>query len=136
MGYIGILHLFFLITILSFLRFPFQGDFWAKWPTLRTRSKESCSKRTLLALSLWISLVGLIAGLWATYNNAFPGRSIKSTMDDISTSQHCTLLQQLCEKSKNLIRELDNRCIVDLFNILSCSARICPSLIFEFEQYN
>ncbi|VDM80876.1 unnamed protein product [Strongylus vulgaris] len=35
------------------------------------------------------------------------GRAIRSTLDDESTARHSALLQQLCEKSKSVIRELD-----------------------------
>ncbi|VDD85632.1 unnamed protein product [Enterobius vermicularis] len=35
------------------------------------------------------------------------GRAIRSTMDEETTSQHCLQLQQLCDKSKNVINELD-----------------------------
>ncbi|KAK6039608.1 ATPase, AAA family [Cooperia oncophora] len=35
------------------------------------------------------------------------GRAIRSTLDDESTARHTALLQQLCEKSKSVIRELD-----------------------------
>ncbi|CAD6190229.1 unnamed protein product [Caenorhabditis auriculariae] len=35
------------------------------------------------------------------------GRAIRSTLDEEATAQHSALLQQLCEKSKSLIRELD-----------------------------
>ncbi|CAJ0932192.1 unnamed protein product, partial [Mesorhabditis belari] len=38
----------------------------------------------------------------------FSGRAIKSTLDDASTSQYSTAIQQLCEKSKGLVRELDS----------------------------
>lgn len=37
----------------------------------------------------------------------FSGRAIRSTLDDESTARHTALLQQLCEKSKGVIRELD-----------------------------
>ncbi|KJH50906.1 Roadblock/LC7 domain protein [Dictyocaulus viviparus] len=35
------------------------------------------------------------------------GRTIRSTLDDESTAKYSTLLQQLCEKSKDVVRELD-----------------------------
>lgn len=38
----------------------------------------------------------------------FVGRVIRSTLDDEATQQHCVLLHQLCDKSKNVIRELDS----------------------------
>ncbi|MFH4983068.1 hypothetical protein AB6A40_009777 [Gnathostoma spinigerum] len=36
------------------------------------------------------------------------GRPIRSTLDEEATSQYSSLLQQLCEKSKSVIRELDS----------------------------
>ncbi|KHN80080.1 Dynein light chain roadblock-type 1 [Toxocara canis] len=35
------------------------------------------------------------------------GRAIRSTMDEEATAQHCSRLQQLCDKSVNVVRELD-----------------------------
>ncbi|KAE9415245.1 hypothetical protein Angca_005117, partial [Angiostrongylus cantonensis] len=35
------------------------------------------------------------------------GRAIRSTLDDDSTTKYSSLLQQLCEKSKEVVRELD-----------------------------
>lgn len=35
------------------------------------------------------------------------GRVIRSTLDDEATNQHSLLLQSICERSKNLIHELD-----------------------------
>ncbi|KAI6179304.1 hypothetical protein M3Y98_00596000 [Aphelenchoides besseyi] len=35
------------------------------------------------------------------------GRSVRSTFDEETTAQHADVLQQLCEKSKNVVKELD-----------------------------
>ncbi|KAJ1359178.1 hypothetical protein KIN20_017852 [Parelaphostrongylus tenuis] len=35
------------------------------------------------------------------------GRAIRSTLDEESTAKYSSLLQQLCEKSKDVVRELD-----------------------------
>ncbi|PAV63700.1 hypothetical protein WR25_02244 [Diploscapter pachys] len=35
------------------------------------------------------------------------GRAIRSTLDEEATNQHSTLLQQLCDKTRGVIRELD-----------------------------
>ncbi|KAL3075593.1 hypothetical protein niasHS_006348 [Heterodera schachtii] len=35
------------------------------------------------------------------------GRAIRSTFDDDTTAHHAALLQQLCERSKNVVREMD-----------------------------
>ncbi|KAH7700706.1 dynein light chain 2Bcytoplasmic [Aphelenchoides avenae] len=35
------------------------------------------------------------------------GRAIRSTLDDESTAQHTALLQQLCDKSKGVVKEMD-----------------------------
>lgn len=37
----------------------------------------------------------------------FPGRAVRSTFDEETTAQHADLLQQLCEKSRNVVKELD-----------------------------
>lgn len=36
-----------------------------------------------------------------------PGRAIRSTLDDEVTAQHCALFQQLCDKSRSVVQELD-----------------------------
>lgn len=36
------------------------------------------------------------------------GRAIRSTMDEETTTLHASLLHQLCDKSKSVIRELDS----------------------------
>lgn len=37
----------------------------------------------------------------------FLGRAIRSTLDDDTTSQYSVLLQGLCDKSKNAVKEMD-----------------------------
>ncbi|KAL7077645.1 hypothetical protein ACQ4LE_003290 [Meloidogyne hapla] len=36
------------------------------------------------------------------------GRAIRSTLDDETTNQHSLLLHQLCDKSKNTVKEMDS----------------------------